>query len=267
MQILQYTGYVFKRNRGIFIFTLIFVAAIQFFIIQIMSTMDLEPMRKMMNSFPPAIKALMGKELLNRLTVEGTAAFAFTHPITYGILSYLAISIPNKEITKSIESGEMEIMLSYPISRKKVLSSVWITGGFMLAIVSIVASISSIIALYLFHDTNMDVIKKMFQIGHNLFTIFFFAFSFSMVIAVFSKDASKSTTIAVGITGSCYLVMILAQIWDKIDWTKRFNFFNYFDPNQIINNQGNYLWQVLDLSVLILIMFFISSKVFQKRDI
>ena len=266
-QIVQYIGFVWKRNQTIFIFSLIFIAAIQFFVIQFMSTIDMDPLRKMMQALPKAIQSLIGEEMMNKLSVEGSAAFAFTHPITFGMFSYLAISIPIKEVTRSIEVGEMEVMLSYPITRKKLLSSIWIAGIIMLLLVTCGAVLSSIAALHFYQNTGWSTAFKMIKIGHNLFTIFFFVFSFSMLIAVMSMQYSKATTRAVAITAGSYLVMVLAQIWHEIDWTKRFNFFNYFDPHQIINNKGNYLWQVFDLTVLCLVFYFVSLYLFKKKDI
>jgi len=88
-----------------------------------------------------------------------------------------------------------------------------------------------------------------------------------LLIAVFGKTGSRPGNTSAGITFFFYLLFFLAQLWNAIAFTNYFNIFNFYQPQKLMFGQGNFLRDILVLSLLILVCLGISMRKFNKRDL
>jgi ABC-2 type transport system permease protein len=203
----------------------------------------------------------------NMLSYDGAAAFGLNHPIVLTLLVINAISIPAHHISRELESGTLELLLAHPVKRSALLVSLWVAGGLIFLSIIIAALLGSSLSIIIFHKLTSAMLIHLLEIGFNLWLLISLIFTMTIMIAVFSKAGFKSGNASAGITFFFYLLFFLAQLWSTIAYTNYFNIFNYYQPQKIMFGQGNFLRDIMVLSMLIVVCLWISIKKFGKRDL
>ncbi|CAB1065816.1 hypothetical protein D1BOALGB6SA_10615 [Olavius sp. associated proteobacterium Delta 1] len=84
-----------------------------------------------------------------------------------------------------------------------------------------------ILSIGIFHQLTFDLFVKMLKIGCNLWLLFVFIMSLTMVISSFEKEGNKVGIRVAGMALAFYLLHYLSSLWDTIRFTKPFNIFTY----------------------------------------
>ena len=77
---------------------------------------------------PPFVKAMFGPDLLAISSMTAMNSFAYLHPVTLAILMAVAIIIPSWMLVGQIDRGTIELTLSTPTSRKKIVLTTIFAG-------------------------------------------------------------------------------------------------------------------------------------------
>lgn len=265
---LAYIRLIWRNNRGFAFFSMVFITFLQFLILYLITTIDTTSiLTAILEQLPERMRIFLNDSFFSTLTFDGAAAFGFDHPLVLALLAINAINIPIHHITREIESGTLELLLAHPLKRKTLLTSLWISGALILLFIIFAALLGSIISIILFHQLSMGIVTQLIQISFNLWLLFVLIFTYTMMITVYGKLGSKAANISAVITLVFYLLHFLAQLWGALEFTKPFNIFNYYEPQKLMFNQGNFNLDILVLGSLIVVCFGISLRKFQKRDI
>jgi ABC-type transport system involved in multi-copper enzyme maturation permease subunit len=88
-----------------------------------------------------------------------------------------------------------------------------------------------------------------------------------MVLSSFEKEGNKVGIRAAGIALVFYLLHYLSSLWNTIEFTKPFNIFSYYQPEDLMTGQRSFLLHFVVLSSLILLCLLVSIYQFNRRDI
>lgn len=268
MNNLTYVTFVWKNHRGFALFSMVVIAAMQLIIINLISSMDtLSIITVLLEQLPEQFQALISEQFLASLSLKGAAAFGFQHPLVLALLAINAINVPTRHIVGEIESGTLELLLAYPIRRTRLLLSLWLAAGSLLLLVVCGSLVGSFSALGLIHEFSLDVAIRMLKIAGNLWLLFLFIMSYTLLLATFGREGSKIGLYGAGITLIFYFLDLLSTLWDAVDFTKPFNIFTYFQPQKLMFDQRSFWLHYAVLSTLIAICLFISVRQFNRRDI
>ena len=268
MNRLSYSLFIWKSHRGLALFSIIFIAALQFVIIELITSFDTAPIiSAILKQIPERFRFIFGEQLVTLLTVRGAASFGFNHPLVLVLLSINAIIIPAKHISGEIEGGTLELLLSYPLTRTRLCVSLWASAVLYLFFIVASAFVSSLLAITIYKYFTFDFLFKMLQIGINLWLLAVLIMSYTLLISTFGKEGNKTGTFSAAITLVFYLIFFLSSIWDSIEFTKPFNIFTYYQPQSLMFDQQSFLLNFGVLITLIGICLLISIKQFNKRDI
>jgi ABC-2 type transport system permease protein len=201
------------------------------------------------------------------LNFDGAAAFGLNHPLVLTLLVINAINIPSHHISRELESGTLELLLAHPVRRNTLLTSLWVSGGLIILAIVTTALIGSCTSIILFHKLTLQLFMHLLQICLNLWLLITLIFTYTLLIAVFGRTGSRAGNTSAGITFFFYLLFFLAEIWSKLSFTKYFNIFNYYQPQKLMFDKGNFPRDAAILIVLIVISLVISLRKFGKRDI
>jgi ABC-type transport system involved in multi-copper enzyme maturation permease subunit len=124
-----------------------------------------------------------------------------------------------------------------------------------------------ILSISFFHQLPFELLAKMLKIGCNLWLLFVFIMSLTMVLSSFEKEGNKVGIRVAGIALVFYLLHYLSSLWDAIQFTKPFNIFTYYQPEDLMTGQRSFLLHFMVLSSLILLCLLISIYQFNRRDI
>jgi ABC-2 type transport system permease protein len=263
-----YLRLVWRNNRAFAIFSMAFITLLQFLILYLVTTFDTTSIiSAVLAQLPQSMRVFLQDSFFSMLNYDGAAAFGLNHPLVLALLVITAVNIPVHHITRELDSGTLELLLAHPLKRSSLIFSLWFSGCLILFLIIAAALIGSITSIILFHHLTGAMFIHLMQIGINLWLLIVLIFSYSTLIAVFGKMGSKAGNFSAIITLVFYLLSFLSQIWSKLNFTKPFNIFTYYEPQQLMFNKGHFMLDVLVLCSLILVCFGITYRQFGKRDI
>lgn len=182
-------------------------------------------------------------------------------PMLLGILS---ISLGSSLIGKEEREGTIELLLSRPISRSKLLIAKALTG---IIIVLIASGAGILTAILMTRIVDLQVSSTNILVaGLSCFIISLCFGGVAFMFSSFGKARSASIGIATLVALGGY---IIASLTDVASWLKYPSYglpFYYYRPGSIL--KGDFGWQNILLLLTITVIFGIISWIsFRKRDI
>lgn len=265
---MSYFYFIWKSHRSFLLFSMFFISLFQFLILRLVTTIDYySTIMYFMNQLPENVQAMFGDDFISMLTVEGAAALALNHPLVLVILSIGAIAIPSRHIAGEAETGTLELVLSFPLKRIQLLLNLFISAVVFLFLIILCALCASLLSIGILHQLTPDLLVKMIKIAANLWLLFVFIMSFTLVLSSFEKEGSKVGIRVAGITLVFYLLHYLSSLWEAIRFTKPLNIFTYYQPQDLMTGQRSFLLHFMVLCSLIIVCLLVSMYQFNHRDI
>ncbi|MFQ5599059.1 MAG: ABC transporter permease subunit [Candidatus Krumholzibacteriia bacterium] len=263
-----YVAFIVRQHRGFMVCSMIIVAALQSLIISLISGVDTAAfMTDLLQQLPERFQMFISEAFLARLSVPGAAAFGFAHPIVLVLLVISAISFPTRHIAGEIESGTMEWLLSHPVPRGRLALVLWASGALVVLLTVASACAGSLTALAVKGKLDAALLAKMLRIGVNLWLLMVLIMSYTMVVAVFSKDGSNTGSVTAGVTLVFYFLHILSTLFDSFSFVRAVNIFTYHQPQKLMFGGQSFALNAVVLGMLIGVCLGIAMKQFQRRDI
>jgi len=180
------------------------------------------------------------------------------------LLIILSISLGSSLIGREEREGTIELLLSRPVSRTKLLISKASIGLIVLTIASLVGILTSTIMSRL---VDLEVpTKHIFVAGLASFILALGIGSIAFMFASFGKARSASIGIATIFALGGYILASLVDIASWLRFPSYFMPFYYYRPGAIL--QGNYeLFNFLIIGSVAVVAGTISWVSFRKRDI
>ena len=224
-----------------------------------------ESYSEILKSFPKAFLEAFGISETGFAGFESyisTEHFSFVWPI---LIIILIISFAGSSLSREIEKGTMEILLSLPVSRLKIFFGKYLSGLIALA-AFILFSVLAIIPLA--EAYNIDYVVSHFFTMSLLGLIFGWAvFGLSMFFSALFSDRGK-VYMALGILMvGMYVIRIVAILSDKLDKLKYLSFFHYYNaPEALAKNSISQETFIVFISVAI-ISTILAAYWFSRRDV
>lgn len=268
MKTTTYFKLVWKSNRGFVIFSMIALAAMQILILNLVASFDTDAIVKsIFEQLPKNMQLFLGETFFSTLTLDGAAAFGYNHPMIVALITVTAITLPVKHISRELESGSMEILLSHPLKRTNFVMMLWFSGAFLLLLLTCAAFLGSLGGVYFFHDIKPEILQDVAAISLNMWQYMLVIFSFTMLLASYKKGGSGSGNIAAMAVFIFYLLFLVAQLWDKIAFVLPYNIFYYYEPQKIMLGQGQFGTDIIVLGLLMAVCLLLALVFFKRRDI
>lgn len=268
MNSILYLKYILKSHRGFLIFSAIFIALVQFMLIEIFTGMDTKPfITSVFELMPEKFRILIGEQFFSHLTVDGAAAFGFNHPMILAIFAIVVISITTKHIAGEIEKGTMELMLSLPIKRTYFVFRLWFISALITLFLIAFALFGAYLGVSIFGEFTYDFMFKISKIGISLWFLIILIMSFSLMISTFEREASKAVGKSSIVIIIFYFLDFLSTAWEPLAFTKTFNIFTYYQPQKLMFGNRHLIDNLPVLCILIILCLGISVWQFNRRDI
>ena len=216
-----------------------------------------------MNNLPPAMIALFG-DIQSFTTMEGYLGlelFSFFLPaLTLGFgIAYGGSAIGSEE-----DSGTLDLLLSYPISRRSVLAQKF--GAItVFALLVLVASTIGLLLGVVMVDSSIDAVNlagAVLNVG--LLTLFFGTLALALTGVGMNRGAASG--IAAGLAALTFLMNSLAPLADLPAAVQHITPWYYYDAVEVLQS-GPEPVNTAVLLVGIIILLVIGLVGFQRRDI
>lgn len=213
---------------------------------------------------PSSVRALMGgtTDLFSPIGYLNSRLFYLLLPL---LLSILVIGLGSSLIAREESDTTIELLLSRPISRGKLLLAKALAG---LVVMGTVVTVSTLSILGLVKLVNIDV-----PLAHvvfaalmaSLLAMIFGSLAFFMsALGAAGRGASIGIACLIGL-GS-YIISSLEPNVHWLSWPAKLLPYHYYNPTKVLG--GSYTWAVAAVfAIIIMGLGIISWLVFRRRDI
>lgn len=217
-----------------------------------------------LSQIPQAAKSLIS-DTGDFLSPEGYLSSQIFYLMLPMILSILSIGMGSSLIAKEESEGTIELLLSRPISRTKLLLGKAIAGAVILIIVGSVAVFFTVVLSRL---VNLDVASSRIAIAGALsilISLLFGAIAFALsALGDFGRLASIGVSVMIALAG--YIIASLASVVDWLRWPAKVLPYNYYHPARILSGYYPW-WDFIGFLIVIACLMVLSWLFFRRRDI
>ncbi len=257
----------FKINfKSFLIWTSILIAMflIVFLIYPYIITDDtMKQMDELMKIFPPEILKAFNMDIASINTVYGwlkSEGFVYVLLIIGIYASLLGANI----VLKEENDKTIEYLSSLPIKRSKILTNKIIVALIYIALMVIVIGIFNYIALVISGDFDQ---KQYLLLSLTPLLIAFPLFALNLFISTFMHKTKKTLAISLGTVFFFYIISILSELSDKVEFLKYFSIYTLADTRNVLSkveiNPIN-----VSVSIIITIVFIIFSYIrYNKKEL
>lgn len=218
---------------------------------------------ELMDSLPDAFKAIMGLGELNLALISGYyVVFFFYFALLGGVHAIMQGSVV---LSKEERDKTADFLLVKPVKRKHVITCKIIASLIAVVIFNLVTWIGSLIAIEIFNDgppINDLVTKLMISL---LFMQLIF-FSLGLLMGAITRTTKKATGISTAILLGSFLLSVIIDLYEKIDFLKYVTPFKYFDGKMVYSNGIEAKFVTISI-VVILISVGLTYFIYQKKDL
>lgn len=241
------------------------VMTIYFVIIVTMFDPELGTALKEFEKAMPEIMAMVG------MTTNDTTLVGFMAGYLYGFIVPIfpmvyAIIIGNSLVAKRVDSGSMAFLLAAPVSRLQIVFTqmkVLITGIFLLIGY---ATFIGIIACRIYFPGELDI-GAFLLLNIGAFALHLLVSGICFFASCLFNDTKYSLAVGAGIPALCYVIQMIANAGEKMEYAKYATFFTLFDPKGIIRGDSEAYWAVAVLAISGIMIYVLGSIIFVKKDI
>jgi ABC-2 type transport system permease protein len=255
---------VFDRRRSIAAWSLAYIA----FLVMIMATYEsvakASGLQSAIEEYPDALLALFGGADVNITTVPGyldSQLYAFMLPI---MILVFAIGYGAQAVAGEQSDGRLDLVLSYPVSRRRLLAERTAVLVGIMTLFAIVISVSAVAAAEIW-DVPISVAGT---IAPNVMLLLLGTLFGVGALAVGAATLNKSTTIGVvaAVAGGAYLVDALGSVAGWMEPFRPVSPFYWYGWGDTITN-GLSPTPVLVLAASTMILYFVADTVLERRDL
>ena len=213
---------------------------------------------------PNSVRSLFGanNDLFSPVGYLNSRLFYFLLPI---LLSNLTIGWGSSLIAREETDGTIELLLSRPVSRGRLLLSKILSG---LLITLIITGLATMVTLALVKIVGLDVpLPRVAEAAlmAGLLSLMFGALAFA-VAAMGRAGRGAAIGLAVLVGLGSYIIASLETNVHWLLWPSRFLPYHYYSPTNILN--GHMSWPTAIIYAAISVaLFFLGWLAFRRRDI
>jgi len=224
---------------------------------------DMKTFLKLLDNFPPAMKALMGIVTESFSTPLGYYSFAFTFVTLSGAIQAMNLGVGI--VSKETRDKTADFLMTKPISRTGILHAKLAASVVLLGITGIVYSVFMGIILRSYSVSDFDLKKYALEcLAFFILQIIFFAIG--LLVSVFARKIKAVLPVSLGIVFFLYAISAFA-VTSASDKLRFLTPFQYFKPDYIIKN-GQYEISYLVTGLCIIIICVLASYIwFRRKDV
>lgn len=223
-----------------------------------------DSMLDMFDSFPEGMMKAFGFESFNITTLTGFTGLVFVY-ITL-ILSIHAVLKGNSIIAKEEQDKTVEFTLVLPVKREKIIAAK-LTAAIINCIVLMAYLYGLIMVLSQPYLPEEGFIKFFGLLTLGTFFLQMIFVSVGVMLGCIMKQYKKSGYIGASLIIIFYIMSVLTDLSDKLDFLKFITPFKYFAPTNIKNDLAlDWTYVIISLCI-ITVSLTIGFITYKKRDL
>jgi ABC-2 type transport system permease protein len=224
---------------------------------------DITTTKKILENFPPAVRAALGIRIDIFFTVFGFFGYMLTYLWLLG--SIQAMNVGAGILSKEISGKTADFLLSKPVSRFKVLTSKLLAALTLIILTNIVFVVAAYLSALAFSSAQFNA-KNFFLLCGSMFFVQLFFLALGYLISVLIPKIKTVLSYSLPIVFGFFIVGLL----DSIIGTQTIRYitpFKYFDITYIMSNGTYDLKYMVTDAVVIVVCIIITYIVYLRKDI
>lgn len=213
--------------------------------------------------FPAELMRLGGGDIFS---LPGALALSLSHPITLALTSIFAIGFPASAVAGERQRGTLEVMLSRPISRRRLYATLAIAAGVFIGMALAALELGSVLGAAFAGVLGELAIERLPLVWLNAAMLFVSLASITLAASVSFDRLPPALGIGIGTTVVMYFFEVLGALWPSAAFVQPYSLFHYLQARAILD--GGTPWR--DLAILAGVTALAACwalVVFPKRDL
>ena len=221
-------------------------------------------LNQVLNHLPATTRALFS-DTGNFLTPGGFLSARLFYLMLPLILSILAIGLGSSLLAKEEADGTIELLLSRPLSRGRLLLGKGLAG---LIILAVVGGFALGVTLAISWLVKIEVPLGRIATAAGLAAVLALLFgAIAFTVTAFGRTARLASVGLAALVGlGSYIVASLAETVGWLKWPAKLMPHHYYHPSEILAGYFSW-WKVVGVLVLVLAMGLIGWLAFRRRDL
>jgi len=199
-------------------------------------------------------------------TLGGTISIGFIHPISIALFGMLSAGLTVTAISGERQRGTLELLLSRPISRSRVLATILLEGWLGAALVAVAYVVGTILGS-LIAGVSDELAFEQLPTLWAFATIFWGAFATIGVAASASFDTpAPSMALTIAFIMANYIIEVIGQFWDVVEPYRYLSLFDHFVPRDLLENSVDGSAALLFGSIALIAAVW-AFYIFPRRDL
>ncbi len=213
------------------------------------------------------IQALLGEDLGVSITPQTLQAIIWVHPTVLALVWAQEIVFCTRVPAGEIDRGTIDILLSWPISRRKLFCSesiVWLAAGIWLCLMMMVGHT---VARHLVSLSTPFSWRRGLIVLGNLYSMYVAVGGVTLFISAMSDRRGRAMAVVFGLVLVSFLLNFLVQFWQQIEVLAPLGVLNYYRPAQILATGKVPLHEMLVLWSVAAVAWVAALEIFARRNI
>lgn len=224
---------------------------------------DMEDFMKLLDNFPPAMKAAFGLVAENFLSPIGFYAYSFTYTSLFGVIQAMNLGVGI--VSKEERERTADFLMTKPVSRTKVLTSKLLAAMTIFIMTNVIYTAISASTVSAFSDGSFET-GKFALINISLFFLQLIFFSIGLAVSIAAKKIKSVLPVSLGLVFVFYAISAFAVTADD-DKLRFITPFQYFKTDHILA-EGHYeLVYTITGLVIVAAGITISYAMYKRKDI
>ncbi len=216
---------------------------------------------------PNIVRAMIGQDVMDMISSTSIGAFAYLHPISLTILMAFAILLPTWVLVGQIDRGTIELILSTPTSRKKILTTTILAGILGGAVLIVGMLLGTRIGIHYTRLPEPVDFNRLITVAVNLYCLYIQLLAIGVLFSVITSQRGIAVGWTMALAIVSYLLHFLSEWWAFIEKIAFLGPLYYFRPIKIATGLYD---PTRDMTILLGtsgVIFIISYVWFSRRDI
>lgn len=263
------TAYSLKRVRTLVAAMAVLLAAFQILLIVVAGSIQSSNSFEQLGEFIPSfVRQLMGPSFLSLMSFSGIVCIGYFHLAVMGSLVGLAIALGTMP-TSEIETGFMDLILSRPIARRRLITRSIISMVICTLLVLVMMAMGTWAGLTWFAPQTVawPSAQTILALLINLAGLMLCWNAIALAIG----SASRRRGVAGGLAGLVALAMFLldyvARAWEPAERVAWVSPFRYYSPVELVIGNTLSAKNMLVLASVALSGYALAYFLFSRRDV
>ena len=215
---------------------------------------------------PPFIKVLLGGEALQLGNIAGLIAIGYQEPFILFLFMLFAVGVPTALLAGETQKGNMELILSRPVTKTHVYICVALITVIGMAALVLVMFLGTVVATNLYQFDQKVPLYSFFILAINGGILASTVGGIALLSAAcFQRTMAVSLTIAYLVIN--YLIEIMATWWPPMKWLYPATIFYYVGDTKIFTESA---WPLVDMGILTILLIsstILGGIIWHRRDL